>query len=55
MRLIIMFAAMIATPALAHNASLPQVHSGGALPAGLVLIALAGTLAMMKSMAGRRR
>ena len=49
MRTFSIFAVLAATPAAAHDASLPHAHNEWALPIGLVLIALAGVVAAARA------
>ena len=55
MRMISVLAALAASPALAHNASLSHAHSDWSLPVGLCLIALAAVVAGARSYARVRR
>jgi hypothetical protein len=49
MRSISVLAVLAATPAAAHDASLPHAHTDWALPVGLCLIALAAVAAALKA------
>ena len=43
------FPALLATPALAHEATLPHAHTDWGLPVGLCLIALVVAVAAIRS------
>ena len=55
MRSISIFAALAATPALAHDVSAPHSHSEWALPVGLGLIALAAAASAMRARVSVRK
>lgn len=55
MRYISIFAVLAATPAIAHDASLPHAHNDWALPIGLCLIALAAVVAAIKARVSVRK
>ena len=49
MRMISVFAVLMATPAVAHQATLPHAHTDWSLPVGLCLIAVAAVAATVRS------
>ncbi len=49
MRMISVFAVLMATPVAAHQATLPHAHTDWSLPVGLCLIAVAAVAATLKS------
>ena len=55
MRSFSVLAVLMATPAAAHEAGVPHAHSEWALPVGLCLIALAASVAAVKSVVRVRK
>lgn len=55
MRMISVFALLMATPVAAHQATLPHAHTDWSLPVGLCLIAVAVMAAAVKAQVQVRR
>ena len=55
MRMISVFAVLMATPVAAHQATLPHAHTDWSLPVGLCLIAVAAVAMTVKARIKVRR
>ena len=55
MRFLVLCRFLVASPAVAHQATLPHAHTDWGLPVGLCLIAVAAVAARLKSRTARVR